>query len=184
VATRGARVAADLKDVPARTRTASLLKLHNSSLIRSQHISSPKHVSASSAFIDWSSAQAWSVVQQSPSPPTLPSSLASAGVRSPTATASKSAAAALAASAALETGGSSKSKTLPFARQNVGASKRLTLDWVPVSLKSKSWNWLGRFATAARSPRLLCAYYPQQSSKKETGYDASRMPCCAAAAER
>ena len=73
--------------------------------------------------------------------------------------------------------------TLPFARQNVGASKRLTLDWVPVSLKSKSWNWLGRFATAARS-RLLCAYYPQQSSKKETGYDASRMPCCAAAAER
>jgi hypothetical protein len=30
----------------------------------------------------------------------------------------------------------------------------------------------------------LCAYYPQQSSKKETGYDASRMPCCAAAAER
>ncbi len=54
---------------------------------------------------------------------------------------------------------------------------------VPVSLKSKSWNWLGRFATAARS-RLLCAYYPQQSSKKETGYDASRMPCCAAAAER
>ena len=74
--------------------------------------------------------------------------------------------------------------TLPFARQNVGASKRLTLDWVPVSLKSKSWNLLGRFATAARSPRLLCAYYPQQSSKKETGYDASRMPCCAAAAER
>ena len=57
--------------------------------------------------------------------------------------------------------------TLPFARQNVGASKRLTLDWVPVSLKSKSWNWLGRFATAARSPRLLCAYYPQQSSKKK-----------------
>src|SRR5215472_7201765 len=41
--------------------------------------------------------------------------------------------------------------TLPFARQNVGASKRLTLDWVPVSLKSKSWNWLGRFATAPRS---------------------------------
>ena len=43
--------------------------------------------------------------------------------------------------------------TLPFARQNVGASKRLTLDWGPVSLKSKSWNWLGRFATAARSLR-------------------------------
>src|SRR5215831_19506200 len=35
--------------------------------------------------------------------------------------------------------------TLPFARQNVAASKRLTLDRVPVSLKSKSWNWLGRF---------------------------------------
>ena len=45
--------------------------------------------------------------------------------------------------------------TLPFARQNVGASKRLTLDWVPVSLKSKSWNWLGRFATAARSPNIV-----------------------------
>src|SRR5262245_60577712 len=74
--------------------------------------------------------------------------------------------------------------TLPFARQNVRASKRLTLDWVPVSLKSNSWNWLGRFATAARSPRLLCAYYPQESSKKETGYNTSRMPCCAAAAQR
>src|SRR5262245_31806695 len=70
--------------------------------------------------------------------------------------------------------------TLPFARQNVAASKRLTLDWVPVSLKSKSWNWLGRFATAARSPILFCAYYPQESSKKETGYNASRMPCHAA----
>jgi hypothetical protein len=70
--------------------------------------------------------------------------------------------------------------TLPFARQNVEANKRLTLDWVPVSLKSKSLNWLGRFATAARSPSLLCAYYPQESSKKETGYDASRMPCHAA----
>ena len=45
--------------------------------------------------------------------------------------------------------------TLPFARQNVGASKRLTLDWVPVSLKSKSWNWLGRFATAARSRTMV-----------------------------
>src|SRR5262249_27479482 len=60
--------------------------------------------------------------------------------------------------------------TFPFARQNVGASKRLTLDWVPVSLKSRSWSWLGRFATAARSPKLLCAYYPKESSKKETGY--------------
>src|SRR5215813_9237141 len=27
--------------------------------------------------------------------------------------------------------------TLPFARQNVGASKRLTLDWMPVSLKKQ-----------------------------------------------
>src|SRR5262245_35427847 len=60
---------------------------------------------------------------------------------------------------------------LPFARKNVGASKSLTLDWVPVSLKSKSWNWLGRFATAARSPILFCAYHSQESSKKETGYD-------------
>ena len=73
--------------------------------------------------------------------------------------------------------------TLPFARQNVGASKRLTLDWVPVSLKSKSWNWLGRFATAARSPRLLCAYYPQQSSKKKQVTTLVGC-CCAAAAER
>src|SRR5215467_4196873 len=57
--------------------------------------------------------------------------------------------------------------TLPFARQNVAASKRLTLDRVPVSLKSKSWNWLGRFATAARSPILLCANYPKESSRKK-----------------
>jgi hypothetical protein len=64
--------------------------------------------------------------------------------------------------------------TFPFARQNVGGEQRLTLDWAPVSLKSKSWSWLGRFATAARSPKLLCAYYPQKSSKKETGYGAGR----------
>src|SRR5215831_8451599 len=57
--------------------------------------------------------------------------------------------------------------TLPFARQNVGASKRLTLDWVPVSLKSKSWNWLGRFATAARLPILLCAHYSKESREKK-----------------
>jgi hypothetical protein len=44
----------------------------------------------------------------------LPSSLASAGVRSSTATASKSAAAALAASAALEMGGSSNSTGRSF----------------------------------------------------------------------
>jgi hypothetical protein len=35
------------------------------------------------------------------------------------------------------------------------ASKRLTLDWVPDSLKSWSWNWLGRFATAARSSNVV-----------------------------
>src|SRR5499427_3384868 len=64
--------------------------------------------------------------------------------------------------------------TLPFARQNVGASKRLTLDWVPVSLKSKSWNWLGRFATAARLPILLCANYSKESRKKEASYGAGR----------
>src|SRR6516165_12283438 len=63
--------------------------------------------------------------------------------------------------------------TLPFARQNVAASKRLTLDRVPVSLKSKSWNWLGRFATAARSPILLCAHY-SQVEKKEASYGAGR----------
>src|SRR5262245_65045556 len=58
--------------------------------------------------------------------------------------------------------------------QNVEAIKRLTLDWVPVSLKSKSWNWLGRFATAARSPILLCAYYPQESSKVNHGRTSTR----------
>src|SRR5262249_5485680 len=51
-----------------------------------------------------------------------------------------------------------------FRPTNVGASKRLTLDWVPVSLKSKSWNWLGRFATAARLPILLCAHYSKEST--------------------
>jgi hypothetical protein len=45
--------------------------------------------------------------------------------------------------------------TLPFARQNVGASKRLTLDWVPASLKSKSWNWLGRFATRGSITKIM-----------------------------
>jgi len=55
--------------------------------------------------------------------------------------------------------------TLPFARQMSGRAKRLTLDWVPVSLKSRSWNWLGRFAPAARSP-TWCPYYPQESRKK------------------
>jgi len=29
--------------------------------------------------------------------------------------------------------------TFPFARHNVGAAKRLTLEWVPANLKSKSW---------------------------------------------
>src|SRR5262249_54167342 len=56
---------------------------------------------------------------------------------------------------------------LPFAPTNIGASKRLTLDWVRVSLKSKSWNWLGRFATAARLPILLCAHYSKESRKKK-----------------
>src|SRR5215831_19400284 len=74
--------------------------------------------------------------------------------------------------------------TLPSARQNVAASKRPTLGRVPASLKSKSWNWLRRFATAARSPILLCANSPQESRRKETGYYASRMPCYAGAAER
>jgi hypothetical protein len=58
--------------------------------------------------------------------------------------------------------------TLPFARQNVGASKRLTLDWVPVSLKSKSWNWLGRFATAAITKiivRLLSTTVEQKRNR-------------------
>ena len=48
-----------------------------------------------------------------------------------------------------------------------GGRKGLPWDWAPVSLKSKSWNWLGRFATAARSPILLCAHYSQESRKKK-----------------
>ena len=50
--------------------------------------------------------------------------------------------------------------TLPFARQNVGASKRLTLDWVPVSLKSKSWKLAGSLCDSgsiAKIVRLLSA---------------------------
>jgi hypothetical protein len=35
--------------------------------------------------------------------------------------------------------------TFPFARQNVGAAKRLTLEWVPANLKSKSWKLAGLF---------------------------------------
>jgi hypothetical protein len=46
-------------------------------------------------------------------------------------------------------------------------AKGSPLDWVPVSLKSRSWNWLGRFAPAARSP-TWCACYPQESRKKVT----------------
>jgi hypothetical protein len=41
--------------------------------------------------------------------------------------------------------------TFSFARQNVGAAKRLTLEWAPANLKSKSWNWPARFAVAALS---------------------------------
>jgi hypothetical protein len=40
-----------------------------SSLIRSQHIFSPKQVSAFSAFIDWSSAPAWSAENSAPAIP-------------------------------------------------------------------------------------------------------------------
>src|SRR6516225_5815577 len=64
--------------------------------------------------------------------------------------------------------------TLPFARQNVGAAKRLTLDWVPVSLKSRSWNWLGRFATAARSHCAPIVY--KTRAKKETGKVLDKLP--------
>src|SRR5262249_41440741 len=52
--------------------------------------------------------------------------------------------------------------------------KVLTLDWVPASLKSKSWDWLGRFATAARLPILLCVHYSKESRKKEASYGAGR----------
>ena len=76
----------------------------------------------------------------------------------------------------------------PFLRPTKcrGGRKALPWDWVPVSLKSKSWSWLGRFATAARSPILLCAHYSQESRKKKqvtalaatpTTFGGSKNPC-------
>jgi hypothetical protein len=62
--------------------------------------------------------------------------------------------------------------------------KVLTLDWVPVSLKSKSWDWLGRFATAARLPILLCVHYSKESRKKEASYGAGRDSDAASAPSR
>jgi hypothetical protein len=50
--------------------------------------------------------------------------------------------------------------TFPFARQNVGAAKRLTLEWVPANLKSKSWKLAGLFCDSdsiAKIVRLLSA---------------------------
>jgi hypothetical protein len=56
--------------------------------------------------------------------------------------------------------------TFSFARQNVGASKRLTLDSVPVSLKSKSWNWPGRFATAAPFVKFINLLFARVEKKR------------------
>jgi len=56
--------------------------------------------------------------------------------------------------------------TFPFARQNVGAAKRLTLEWVPANLKSKSWKLAGSLCDSGLS-RTLCAYGPQESKKNE-----------------
>jgi hypothetical protein len=50
--------------------------------------------------------------------------------------------------------------TFPFARQNVGAAKRLTLEWVPANLKSKSWKLAGSLCDSgsiANIVRLLSA---------------------------
>src|SRR5262249_59943718 len=49
--------------------------------------------------------------------------------------------------------------TLPFSRQTVAASKRLTLDTAPVRLTSNRCNSLGRLATSAHSPTLFDANY-------------------------
>src|SRR5262249_39459043 len=50
--------------------------------------------------------------------------------------------------------------TFPFARQNVGAAKRRTLEWVPANLKSKSWKlagWLCDRGSIANIMRLWSA---------------------------
>ena len=55
--------------------------------------------------------------------------------------------------------------TLPFARQNVEASKRLTLDWVPVSLKSKR---IGSVALRQRlDHQVYCAPIIHKSRAKK-----------------
>jgi hypothetical protein len=53
-------------------------------------------------------------------------------------------------------------------------AKGLTPDWVPVSLKSKSWNWLGRFAKRLDHQHYCALINPQESSKKETSPGAGR----------
>src|SRR6266702_4790175 len=45
--------------------------------------------------------------------------------------------------------------TFPFARQNVGAAKRLTLEWVPASLKSKSWKLAGSLCDSGSIANIL-----------------------------
>src|SRR5215471_16303493 len=60
-----------------------------------------------------------------------------------------------------------------FRPTNVGASKRLTLDWVPVSLKSKSWDWLGRFA-ARPDYNIIVRPLFKRVEKKEASYGAGR----------
>src|SRR6266516_2860038 len=58
--------------------------------------------------------------------------------------------------------------TFPFARQNVGAAKRLTLEWVPVSLKSKSWKLAGSLCDSgsiANIVRLLSARVEQNERR-------------------
>jgi len=61
-----------------------------------------------------------------------------------------------------------------------GANKRPTLDWVPVSLKSKSWNWPGRFATAARFVKFINLLFARVEKKRShlTPDGHSHWLCC------
>jgi hypothetical protein len=45
--------------------------------------------------------------------------------------------------------------TFPFARQNVGAAKRLTLEWVPANLKSKSWKLAGSLCDSGSIANIM-----------------------------
>ena len=63
--------------------------------------------------------------------------------------------------------------TLPFARQNVGASKRLTLDWVPASLKSKELELARSLCDSGSITKIIVRLLSTTVEQKETGYDAT-----------